>query len=163
MSTTETSAALFVKMVLVQWQIQHTRINDWLAKISEEQMMQETAPGRNTGVYLFGHLVASNDDLFRLLGIGEKLHPELDDIFIKSPDKSGKTYPSISTLKEYWTEINTSLNAKFEAMQPNEWFEKHTVVSEEDFAKEPHRNKLNIIITRAAHHAYHLGQMNYLV
>ena len=161
MTTTETSAALFVKMVLLQWQIQHTRINDWLAKVSDEQMMRETAPGRNTGIYLFGHLIASNDDLFRLLGIGEKLHPELDDIFIKSPDKSGKTLPPVATLIQYWKEINTALNAKFEAMQINEWFEKHTVVSEEDFIKEPHRNKLNIIITRAAHHAYHLGQMNY--
>ena len=53
MTTTETSAALFVKMVLLQWQIQHTRINDWLAKVSDEQMMRETAPGRNTGIYLF--------------------------------------------------------------------------------------------------------------
>ena len=119
MATTERSAALFVKMVLVQWQIQHRRINEWLAKVSDEQMMQETAPGRNTGIYLFGHLIASNDDLFRLLGIGEKMHPELDDMFISNPDKSGKTFPSISTLKEYWTKINITLNAKFEAMQPD--------------------------------------------
>lgn len=163
MISAETSTALFVKMVLLQWQTQNTRVNDWLDKVSDEQMLQETAPGRNTGVYLFGHLVAANDDLFRLLGIGEKLHPELNDIFIKSPDKSGKVFPPVATLKQYWKEINDLLTAKFETMQPGEWFERHTVVSAEDFVKEPHRNKLNIIITRAVHQAYHLGQMNYLV
>jgi hypothetical protein len=47
-------------------------------------------------------------------------------------------------------------------MQPAEWFLPHTVVSEEDFLKEPHRNKLNVLITRATHQAYHVGQMAYL-
>ena len=163
MTTTETSPALFVKMVLMQWQTQNTRVDDWLKKISDEQMLKETAPGRNTGIYLFGHLAAVNDGLFKLLGIGERLHPELDEIFLDSPDKSGKVFPSIDELKKYWTEINSALTATFNAMQPAAWFEKHIAVSAEDFAKEPHRNRLNVIITRSIHQGYHLGQMNYLV
>jgi len=47
-------------------------------------------------------------------------------------------------------------------MQPTEWFTRHTSVSEEDFIKEPHRNKLNVLITRATHQSYHLGQLIYL-
>jgi len=42
--------------------------------------------------------------------------------------------------------------------QPDEWFAKHSAVSAEDFAKEPHRNKLNILVNRTNHHSYHLGQ-----
>ena len=38
-------------------------------------------------------------------------------------------------------------------------FEKHTAVSEEDFSKEPHRNKLNIVISRTSHLQYHTGQL----
>ena len=162
MTTTETSTALFVKMVLLQWQTQNTRVDDWLKNVPDEQMLQETAPGRNTGIYLFGHLAAVNDGLFKLLGIGERLHPELDEIFLDSPDKSNKTFPSVNQLKKYWAEINTALTTKFNAMQPEEWFERHTAVSAEDFAKEPHRNRLNVIITRTVHQGYHLGQMNYL-
>ena len=30
---------------------------------------------------------------------------------------------------------------------------------EEDFIKEPHRNKLNIILTRTTHLSYHTGQL----
>jgi len=162
MITTETSTALLVKMVLTAWHGQNTRVDELLSKLPDEQLLHETAPGRNTGIYLLGHFVAVNDGLFKLLGIGERLHEELDDIFLSSPDNSGKTFPSVEALKNYWKEINAALTTKFNAMQPEAWFEKHTAVSAEDFAKEPHRNRLNVIITRTVHQGYHLGQMNYL-
>jgi hypothetical protein len=161
-TTTEISPALFVKMTLTAWHQQNTRLDELLVKLSDEQLLNETAPGRNTGIYLFGHLAAVNDSLFKLLGIGERLHPELDEIFLSSPDNSGKTFPSVDDLKTYWKEINTALTDKFNSMQPEEWFERHTAVTAEDFAKEPHRNRLNVIITRSIHQGYHLGQMNYL-
>jgi hypothetical protein len=47
-------------------------------------------------------------------------------------------------------------------LQPAEWFNRHTVVSEADFEKEPHRNKLNLLINRTNHLSYHLGQLIYL-
>jgi hypothetical protein len=154
--------SLFVKMVLDAWQTQNKRVDDLLGKISNEQLMQETAPGRNTGIYLLGHLAAVNDGLFKLLGIGERLRPELDEIFLNMPDKSGQQMPSADELKKYWNEINSKLTDHFSNMQPAEWFQKHTAVSEEDFAKEPHRNRLNVVITRTVHEGYHLGQLNYL-
>lgn len=159
----QTSPALFVKMVIDAWQLQNKRADELIDKISDEQLMQETAPGRNTGIYLFGHLAAVNDRLFKLLAIGERLHPELDDIFLSTPDKSGKTMPSVDELKKYWNQVNTALTNHFNTMQPEEWFEKHASISAEDFAKEPHRNRLNVIITRTVHQGYHLGQMNYLL
>jgi hypothetical protein len=48
---------------------------------------------------------------------------------------------------------------KFEATPAEAWFEKHTAVTAEEFTSEPHRNKLNIIITRTSHLQYHLGQL----
>ena len=159
---TNISSALFVKMVLTAWQLQNTRAMEIVEALSDEQLQQETAPGRNTGVYLLGHLAATNDTLFKLLGLGERLHPELDEIFVDTPDKSGQQMPSIETLKQYWKEINAALTNKFNVMRPDEWFQKHNSISEEDFAKEPHRNKLNVIITRTVHQGYHLGQMAYL-
>ena len=162
MNNTNETPALFVKMVLDAWQLQNKAVDDLLNEISDEQLMKETAPGRNTGIYLLGHFAAVNDRLFTLLAIGERLHPELDEIFLNSPDKSGGQMPSVDELKKYWNEINTSLTNKFNAMEADEWFEKHTSISAEDFAKEPNRNRLNVLITRAVHQGYHLGQMNYL-
>jgi hypothetical protein len=54
--------------------------------------------------------------------------------------------------------LNEVLGQKFNSLQPGEWFGKHTAVSDKDFIKEPHRNKLNIIITRTSHLSYHTGQ-----
>ena len=87
------SNELFVKMALDAWNIQIDRTNKLFNALSDDQLSQEVAPGRNSGIYLLGHLTAVHDALFPLLGLGEKLYPELDEIFIKNPDKSafGKT------------------------------------------------------------------------
>jgi uncharacterized damage-inducible protein DinB len=153
---------LFVSMVLSAWHAQNKRLDDLIGKLTDEQWMKETAPGRNTGNYLLGHLTAVNDGMLALLGFGEKTHPELEAIFLASADKSGQAMPSLSDLKKYWSEINAKLAAHMQKMQADEWFTKHSSVSAEDFAKEPNRNKLNIIITRTNHQSYHLGQLAYI-
>lgn len=162
--TNETSLpeAVFVKMLMLAWQTQNTRVNELLANISDEQLQNETAPGRNTGIYLLGHLAAINDNLFKLLDLGERLHPELDAAFLDNPDKSGLVMPTVDVLKKYWNEINEKLTDRFNKMQPADWFARHTAISEKDFLKEPYRNKLNVLITRATHQSYHLGQLAYL-
>ena len=53
-------------------------------RLSEEQLLQEIAPGKNRLIYLWGHLTAVNDALIPLLGFGERLHPELDAMFFAS-------------------------------------------------------------------------------
>jgi uncharacterized damage-inducible protein DinB len=161
----ETSAvkALFVKMAVSSWETQISRVNDLLEKLSDEELNQETAPGRNTGTYLLGHLIAVNDRLLPLFGFEESRYPELENIFLTLPDKSGILKPSVHELRIYWREVNAKLAAHFNKMQPEDWFTKHTAVSPEDFAKEPHRNKLNVLMNRTSHHSYHLGQLTFLV
>lgn len=154
---------LFIKMALSAWDTYNTRLNKLVETLSDEQIAAETAPGRNTGTYLFGHLIAVNDALLPLLGWGEKLYPELESIFLANPDRSGLPKPSVQELKSHFAVINEKIAAHINAMPPEGWLEKHTAVSAEDFAKEPHRNKLNILINRTNHLSYHLGQMAYLV
>ena len=154
---------LFIKMVISNWDLQVGRMNSVLAKLSDEQLSAPTAPGRNTGVYLLGHLAAVSDGMFTFLGIGERLNPAMDEIFLRNPEESDLEKPSIAELKEYWNKVNTILSEKMSQVAPEEWFNRHTAVSEEDFAKEPHRNKLNIVINRTNHLSYHLGQLVYLV
>jgi hypothetical protein len=70
--------------------------------------------------------------------------------------------PSVAELRKYWKEVNAKLSAAITTTTSNEWFAKHTAVSAEDFAKEPLRNKLNVLISRTNHQSYHLGQLIYL-
>jgi hypothetical protein len=162
-TTTISEKGLFIKMVLSNWELQISRMNNLLGKLSDEELSAQTAPDRNTGTYLLGHLAAVSDGMFTLLGLGEPLRPEMDELFIRKPENSGIEKPPVGELKEYWNNVNSALTQKISQMQADEWFTRHTAVSEEDFAKEPHRNKLNIIINRTNHLSYHLGQLVYLV
>ena len=120
--------------------------------------MKEIAPGRNRGIYLLGHLGAVHDRILPLLELGNPLYPQLWGPFVERPDKEITELPATQTLRQYWKEINTTLEGKMSGMSAEAWFQKHTAVSVEAFATEPHRNKLNIIVNRTNHLANHLGQ-----
>lgn len=154
---------LFIKMVMSNWDLQVGRMNKVLNKLNDEELSTPTAPGRNTGVYLLGHLAAVSDGMFTFLGIGGRLNPAMDEVFMRNPEESALEKPSIAELKAYWNKVNELLSEKMSQIASEEWFNRHTAVSEEDFVKEPHRNKLNIVINRTNHLSYHLGQLVYLV
>jgi hypothetical protein len=145
-------------MVFDRWNASIKNWNTLLNSFSDEQLQKEIAPTKNRGIYLVGHLVAVHDEMLVLLDMGKKLYPELHKPFIDSPDKSVAEIPSAKELRESWSKVCEVLQQKFEKLQPEEWFEKHSAVSADDFAKEPHRNKLNIIISRTTHLTYHTGQ-----
>lgn len=154
-----TSINLLVKMILTAWQSHNNQLKKIIDTYSDEQLQREIAPGKNTGVYLLGHMVAVHDAMLPLLGLGEKLYPEMEEPFIKMPDKSGQTMPSISELKQRLHIITQHLDEKFAGLTAGEWLSRHLSVSPEDFEKEPHRNKLNVIISRTNHLANHIGQL----
>ncbi len=151
-----------IKIVVDSWNTALSRTDDLFNNLSDEQLQQEVSPGRNTGTYLLGHLTAVHDRMLPLLGLGERLHPQLDDTFISSPDKSGKPTPSLAELRAYWKDVNEALASGFSKLQPGEWLQKHTSVSEDDFAKEPHRNRLNVLVSRTNHLSSHYGQLLFL-
>ena len=155
MTTTDT----IVKMIFDRWNGALKNWDETLGSISDEALQKEIAPGKNRGIYLLGHMVAVHDDMIRLLDMGEKQYPELLEPFIKSPDKAVAEIPSASELRGLWAKQCADLKQKFDALQPGNWFDKHTAVTAEEFAKEPHRNKLNIILTRTTHLTYHTGQL----
>ena len=152
---------LMIKMVVDAWNGQLARATKLFNELTDGQIENETASGRNTGTYLLGHLVAVHDALFSLMGTGEKLYPSLEEVFLKNPDKSGLEKPSINELRNYWDEVNIEMQKQFGQFTVDEWLQKHTAVSAEDFLKEPHRNRLNVLISRTNHLAYHLGQLAY--
>jgi hypothetical protein len=154
-----TSETIFVKMVLDAWHTHIQRTDELFNSLSDEQLMKAVAPGRNRGIYLLGHLAAVHDRILSLLELGNPLHPELWQPFVESPDKEVSELPTTQTLRGNWKEINKDLADKMSSLSPQGWFQKHTSVSAADFAKEPHRNKLNIIVNRTNHLANHLGQL----
>jgi hypothetical protein len=61
-------------------------------------------------------------------------------------------------VKRCWNEINEKLQSGFDKLSPDQWTQKHSAVSEEDYVKEPHRNRFAILLGRTNHLAYHTAQ-----
>jgi hypothetical protein len=161
-TATEVTKELFIKMAISAWDVENTRVTKLLDSLSDDQLMAETAPGRNRGIYLIGHLTSVSDGLFTLFGWGERLYPQLEVPFVKNSDRSAPDTATPTEVRAYWKDVCAKLADAIKNASTEEWFAKHTAVSDEDFAKEPHRNKLNVLINRTNHMSYHRGQLVYL-
>ena len=153
--TLETS---LIDSALRNWRSTVDRAGKLFGDLSQEQLLQEVAPGKNRLIYLWGHLTAFNDALIPLLGLGSRVHPELDLMFVSNPDRTVPTILLGGDLKIIWQESSQILWTGFSKLSVAEWLQKHSAVSEEDFLREPHRNRFTTLLGRTAHIAYHLGQ-----
>ena len=153
---------LVIKNTLDAWHTYLARTNKLFDELQDDDLQREVAPGRNTGIYLLGHLTAVHDGMLPLLGIAEKSYPQLEEVFLRKPDKSGLDQPSIAQLKHYWKNVNDKLSDAFSHFTMEDWFSKHTLISADDFKNEPNRNKLNVVMNRTNHLAYHLAQLVFL-
>jgi hypothetical protein len=156
---TMTSHKLSVQVAVNSWRLVVERANKIFASLTEDELLKEVAPGKNRLIYLWGHLTAINDAMLPILGLGERLHPELDVIFVSSPDKTGARLPPGGELRKYWDEVNGKLLWQFASLSPDEWLQRHYAMSEEDYAKDPTRNRLAVLLSRTNHMSYHLGQI----
>jgi DinB superfamily len=154
-----TADKLSVQVAINSWRLVVERVNNRLSNLTEDQLLKEVAPGRNRLIYLWGHLTAIHDAMFPILGLGERLHAELDAIFVSSPDKTGAQFPPVGELRKYWDEVNGKLLLQFSNLSEDAWLLRHNAVSEGDFAKDPTRNRLAVLLSRTNHMSYHLGQI----
>jgi uncharacterized damage-inducible protein DinB len=154
-----TSNKLSVQVAINSWRLILERASKTLSNLTEDELLKEVAPGRNRLIYLWGHLTAVHDAIFPILGLGERLHPELDAIFVSSPDKTEAQLPPVGKLRKYWDEVNGKLLSQFATLSESEWLQRHNAVSEEDYAKDPTRNRLAVLLSRTNHMSYHLGQI----
>ena len=153
-----TNEEILGSTVLNSWKLVINRFNKTLSELGDEQLQLQAAPGRNRVFYLLGHLTAMHDRMFPLLGLGERLHAELDEGYITNADKSHADPLSATELRRAWAEVNNKLTAAFERFTLEDWLHKHTAVSDEDFVKDPTRNRLAIVMSRTSHASYHAGQ-----
>lgn len=128
------------------------------AGLSDEQLRQAVAPGKNRLVYLYGHLIAVHDAMLPLLGIGPRLHPELDAMFLNAPDDPARELLAAAELTRLWAEVHGTLRAGIERFTPADWTARHTAMTDGDHQANPLRNRLAVLLNRAAHMAFHVGQ-----
>lgn len=154
-----TQQEIFIQMCLKSWNIQVQSTSRILDSLDDQALIQPIAPGKNTVAYLIGHLIAVNDTMIGLFGIGDRLYHHLDDQYVKNADSKTTGLVEARALKDEWKRSNDELSRLFSTIAPAEWFTKHSAMTETDLEREPGRNKLSVLINRTNHLAYHLGQL----
>ena len=87
------------------------------------------------------------------------MFPEMEKIYHHERGANQTGHLSKEELNRKWKAILAELDKAFKAMSESDWLGRHQAVSEEDFKKEPQRNKLNVMLSRVSHKASHLGQV----
>src|SRR5580692_6005701 len=141
------SDEVLIQTALSSWEQVIKRVGTLCLSCSEEQLLVEVAPGKNRISYLWGHLTAIHDAMFSALRLGERLHPELDAVFITQPDRS-TPLPTSAEISKCWEGVHTELVSRLTALSPSEWLERHGNVSAEEFELNPARNRLAVLLSR---------------
>ncbi len=79
---------VLIQTAISSWEEVTKRVGTLCLSCSVEQLLVEVGPGKKRISYLWGHLTSVNDAMFSVLRLGERLHPELDAVFIAQPDRS---------------------------------------------------------------------------
>jgi len=150
---------LVMTTIVASWKQVVGRLDERFNQLDGEQLQRPIAPNKNRLFYLLGHLTAVHDRMLPMLGIGERLHPELDEAYITNPDRALADPLSASDLKKAWAQVNAAVTSAVEKFSAEDWLKKHTAVSEEDFSKNPTRNRLAVFLSRTNHASFHTGQI----
>lgn len=153
-----TNEEMLTSVAVSSWKLVIGRLEQGLAALGDEQLQKTVAPGKNRLQYLVGHLAAVHDRMFPMLGLGERLYPQLDEPYLTNPDGTVPDPMTGTELKRALIEVNGKLTAALEKLTPQEWLQKHASVSDEDFAKDPSRNRLAVLLSRTNHTSFHMGQ-----
>jgi DinB family protein len=149
---------IMLAVALGNWKSGIQRADKLFSSLGVDELAEQVTPGNNRLIYLWGHLAAVNDRMIEFLGLGERIHPEWDAVFLTSPDGASEL-PPVEELRTWWAEGNNRLSAGFARLSAGDWLAKHTAVSNEDFARDPNRNRFAILLSRTNHLSYHLGQI----
>jgi uncharacterized damage-inducible protein DinB len=148
-----------LQICLLQWDTYNRIMQKVINTISDENFNLPIVPNGNSPSWLLGHLVDTDDKLLELFGIGKRMAPELSSIYHHERGTNQLGHLSKEDLNTTWNTIVSELDKSFKAMTEADWLSRHMSITEEDFKKEPHRNKLNVFLSRIEHKASHLGQI----
>ncbi len=148
-----------LEICLLQWETYNRRTQKLIDTISHENFNKPVVPNGNSPSWILGHLADTDDKLLELFGIKNRMFPELEKIYHHERGINQTGHLSKEELTAKWKAITAALDHAFKSWSESDWMSRHTAVSEEDFNKEPQRNKLNVMLSRVSHKASHLGQI----
>lgn len=152
-----------IQIAVSQWELHVSRATQLLNQLPDEALNRQVAPGKNTGKYIVGHLIAIHDTMVQILGIGESEHPELYEMYVKSPDGVVGPTKTVQELRNLWDVIHTRITKLIKTVPDEDWLARHNAITDDNFKANPLRNRLSVLLNRTNHFSYHLGQLRLLI
>lgn len=141
------------------WKSMVSWVNMYLNGLDDEDLKMELTPNGNHGVWILGHLIASEDDLSEYLGKDPMLFPAYQDIFKQgSKLQTVEAYPAIDLLRDQWKQVcdkNMDIYQKLTDVELTEPHEKIEGKIEDDYFK----TKEGCIKNWILHQMHHAGQL----
>jgi len=147
--------------------LQRKTMVDWvgmyLDAITDDELKMEIVPSRNNGVWILGHLIASDDDLSLYITKQPMLFPELQPLFkqgsiVQNPDQ----YPSVPELRQEWQMVCEKNENLFNGLSDEMLDEYHEMI-EGDPEKDYFKTKEVVLVNWTLHQIHMAGQLALLL
>jgi hypothetical protein len=149
-----------VKLLYEQWKNMVFWVEMYLKLLSDEDLQQEITPGGNNGIWLLGHLIASEDDLAEFIGDGEILFPEYQEKFKKGGNiLSVESCPTTKQLKEDWKKVLAKNEKLYASLTDEELSSPHNKILDDDIENDFFKTKERCISFWHFHQVHHAGQL----
>lgn len=153
-------AQIAVGILYEQWKIMVHWVNGNLNNLSNHHLSQTILPNGNHGVWILGHLIASDDDLTLYMGKGDMLFPTYQALFAAgSKVQSIENYPPIDLLRQHWKAVCDKNEQMYQSLTDAELDETHALQkpnSPPDF----YNTKKRCLICWNFHQVHHAGQLS---
>src|SRR5579872_2714595 len=130
---TRTDLLRLQRKTMVDW------VDMYVDAITDDELRMEIVSGRNNGVWILGHLIASDDDLSLYINKQPMLFPELQPLFkqgstVQNPDQ----YPPVPELRQKWIAVCEKNEDLFNGLSDDMLDEYHEMIKgdpSEDYFK----------------------------
>jgi DinB superfamily len=149
-------------LLLEQYHFMLTWINMYLNALTDEELRSEIVPGKNHGVWILGHLVASDDTLSEYIGCGPTLFPDTQLFSQGNTLLPVDECKSPTILRVEWKHVCEKNEAIYNALTDTELDQPHALLQgnpDEDYFK----TKQGVLLNWPLHQAHHAGQLALLL
>jgi hypothetical protein len=150
------------QLLYEEWKVMCAWVNMYLNELSDEELLSDIISERNHGVWILGHLVASDDTLSEYLGYGPMLFPETQVFAQGSNLMPAAEYPHPMILRGQWAQVCKKNDSILRQLRDVELDEPHTKING-DYLNDYFKTKRNVIINWTFHQLHHAGQLALLV
>jgi hypothetical protein len=148
------------KLFYEQWKNMIFWVDMYLNSISDETLKQEITPGGNHGIWILGHLIASEDDLAEYIGNGEIMFPEYKEIFRKGGKiLTAESYPSATQLRGDWRKVLEKNEKLYASLTDEELSSPHNRVLDDNIENDFFKTRERCISFWHFHQVHHAGQL----